>query len=83
MPSIRRKQDYALWLSILKEGHDSLPCDEVLAWYRQNPNSATSKKWKLIYKHLTFLRKQEKLNVYESVKYTIHWLKNGLLKYYF
>ena len=83
MPSIRRKQDYALWLSILKDGHNSLPCDEVLAWYRQNPNSATSKKWKLIFKHLTFLRKHEKLNVYESVRYTIHWLKNGLLKYYF
>lgn len=44
MPDLRRKQDYALWLSILKSGHTSLPVDEVLAWYRQRKDSATSKK---------------------------------------
>lgn len=82
MPSIRRKQDYALWLSILKDGHKALPCNEVLAWYRQNPNSATSKKYKLIIKHYIFLRNHEKLDIYNSLKFTFHWLKNGVLRYY-
>jgi teichuronic acid biosynthesis glycosyltransferase TuaG len=34
MPDLPRSQDYALWLSILKQGHKSLPIDEVLAYYR-------------------------------------------------
>ena len=82
MPSLRRKQDYALWLSILKDGHNSLPCDEVLAWYRQNPNSATSKKYKLVFKHYIFLWKHEKLSIYDSARYTCHWIINGFIKYY-
>ena len=82
MPSLRRKQDYALWLSILKDGHNSLPCDEVLAWYRQNPNSATSKKYTLVCKHYIFLLNHEKLSVYNSLRYTYHWIINGLKKYY-
>ena len=82
MPPLRRKQDYALWLSILKDGYNSIPCDQILAWYRQNPNSATSKKYTLIYKHFLFLKKHEKLGIYDSLKYTCYWIINGLLKYY-
>ncbi len=48
MPDLRRKQDYALWLSILKKGYKSYPQQEVLAYYRQRKGSATNKKYKLI-----------------------------------
>lgn len=82
MPSIRRKQDYALWLEILKHGYQSYPFPEVLAWYRQTPNSSTSNKFKLIIKHFTFLRNHEGLNVFKSLKYTTYWMINGFIRYY-
>jgi len=82
MPDLRRKQDYALWLSILKKGYNSIPLDKELAFYRQNSNSATSKKYKLILGHYRFLRKQEKLSIPKSIYYLIHWGAGGILKYY-
>ena len=83
LPSLRRKQDYALWLSILKQGHNSLPVDLVLAWYRQRNGSATSKKHKLIFNHYRFLRTHESLDPFKALYYTLCWIMNGLKKYYF
>lgn len=83
MPDLRRKQDYALWLSILKKGYKSYPQQEVLAYYRQRKGSATNKKYKLIYKHYRFLVESEGLCFFNAVKYTIYWMINGLFKYYF
>jgi teichuronic acid biosynthesis glycosyltransferase TuaG len=83
MPDVRRKQDYALWLSILKDGYQSLPLDQELALYRQVKGSATNAKHKLIFKHFVFLRKHVGLNVLQALLYTVHWGLNGLKKYYF
>ncbi len=82
MPNLRRKQDYGLWLAILKKGYVSHPLDEVLAWYRQRRISTTSNKKKLIIEHFRFLRNVEKLSVFQSVFYTFYWGWNGLKKYY-
>jgi len=83
MPDLRRKQDYALWLSILKDGYVSIPLDEELAMYRQVSGSATNNKFKLIIKHLKFLNEVEKLSFFKSLYYSFHWGINGLKKYYF
>jgi teichuronic acid biosynthesis glycosyltransferase TuaG len=82
MPDLRRKQDYALWLSILKKGFHSDPLDIETAFYRQHNSSATSNKIKLILKHIEFLRKNEELNIFKSLYYTFHWGFGGLRKYY-
>ncbi len=82
MPDLRRKQDYALWLSILKQGNKSIPFDKELAYYRQRKGSVTNKKYKLIIGHYMFLKQQEGLNSIEAFKYTLLWMYNGLLKYY-
>lgn len=82
MPDIRRKQDYALWLAILRRGFKSYPLDIELAWYRQRRGSATSNKFSLIHKHYIFLRKVMKLKRIYAFKYTALWIKNGLRKYY-
>lgn len=82
MPDIRRKQDYALWLNILRKGFKAIPLDLELAWYRQRKGSATNNKYKLIHKHYIFLRHQVKLNILLSTKYTFLWIWNGLKKYY-
>lgn len=81
MPDIRRKQDYGLWLDILKDGYFSEPIDVELAYYRQHSGSATSNKFSLIMKHYQFLRVQQGLSMINSLKYTIYWGINGLIKY--
>jgi teichuronic acid biosynthesis glycosyltransferase TuaG len=83
MPNISRKQDYALWLSILSKGHTSLPINLVLAWYRQVDGSNSSNKISLISKHYFFLRRTQNLSVFDSVIYTFYWGFNGFFRYYF
>ena len=83
MPDLRRKQDYALWLSILRSGVKSYPYPEVLAYYRQRKGSATSNKFRLILKHYKFLRQNEKLGISSGIKYTVFWAVGGIFKYYF
>ena len=82
MPHHRRKQDYGLWLSILKSGQIAYGMQEILASYRQREGSATSKKWTLIWKHVVFLRETQKFGWFESFYYTFHWGYNGFIKYY-
>lgn len=82
MPNLRRKQDYALWLLILKRGNTSFPISDTLAWYRLRNDSATSKKYRLILKHFKFLVYNENLNYFKAFYYTIFWIYNGIRKYY-
>jgi teichuronic acid biosynthesis glycosyltransferase TuaG len=82
MPDLRVKQDYALWLSILKKGFMSIPLDEELAFYRQRKNSNTNKKYKLVWKHIKFLYKTQDLSVLRTLYYTFWWGYNGIFKYY-
>ncbi len=82
MSNHRRKQDYALWLSILKDGYLSYPINQELAFYRQTPNSNTSKKHKLIIKHILFLMQTQNFNILKSIYYTIYWAINGFFRYY-
>jgi Glycosyltransferases involved in cell wall biogenesis len=82
MSEHRRKQDYALWLSILKTGVKSYGLDEELAFYRQREGSATSAKSKLILKHFSFLKETQEMNSIQAIYYTAYWLVNGFIRYY-
>lgn len=77
-----RKQDYALWLSILKSGTPSFGIDKELAYYRQVKNSATSKKYKLILKHIVFLKETQEFSTVEALYYTCYWMINGFMRYF-
>ncbi len=48
MPDIRRRQDAATWLQILKAGHKCYGIDEVLAEYRRAEGSLSSNKYKAV-----------------------------------
>lgn len=82
MPNLKRKQDYGLWLSILKKGIKAIPFDEELAFYRQRKGASTSNKLKLIKKHWNFLYRHEHLGVIKTAYYTFFWITNGIKKYY-
>lgn len=80
MPNIRVKQDYVLWLNILKEGFTAHPINEMLALYRLTDGSATSKKYKLIAAHYRLLRESQGLSVLDSVYGVFNWGVGGFVR---
>ena len=68
MPAIRKRQDWALFLNILKECQICFCLTEPLAYYRQRPKSVSSDKFSLV---------KYNVNVYETV-FGYTWLKSYL-----
>ena len=69
MPLIRKRQDYALWLKILKQEVIAYGLNENLAYYRLRSNSVSSNKIDLIKYQWKLYREREKLNILESLFY--------------
>jgi glycosyltransferase involved in cell wall biosynthesis len=81
MPNIIKRQDYGLWLKILKKVDYAEAILEPLAKYRIMKNSVSSNKlvaakyvWKLF-------REVEKLNIFQSMYYFCWYIYYGLKKY--
>lgn len=70
MPSIRKRQDYALWLSLLKKTN-AYGLQECLSSYRVRSNSISSNKWKLLIYEWKIYREVEKLSWPKSLFYTL------------
>jgi len=73
MPNIRKRQDYAMWLKIMKQGFDAYRINESLAVYRVRRGSVSSNKldgarymWKVY-------RKVEGLNLIQSIYYFLRY----------
>lgn len=65
MPQIRRSQDWALWLKVLKRCKVAYALNEPLADYRVRPNSNSSNKMRMIRAHAA---------VYEDIFHYPYWL---------
>ena len=66
MPDIRRRQDAATWLQILKAGYKCYGMKEVLAEYRRTENSLSSNKIKAVKGIWYLYRKIERLPLHFS-----------------
>lgn len=67
MPEMRKRQDYALWLSIMRDGHDARGLDEPLAVYRAGQaSSLSSNKLSLVKYNWALYREHEHLSVPRS-----------------
>lgn len=75
MPDIRRRQDAATWLQVLKAGYKCYGIHEVLAEYRRTENSLSSNKVKAVKGVWSLYRNIEKLSLpfscYCFVRYAI------------
>ena len=81
MPDILKRQDFALWLNILKKIPYAYGIDEPLAYYRVRKTSVSSNKliaskynWKLY-------REIEKLPLYKAIYYFGWYTYKSFLKY--
>lgn len=69
MPLLRKRQDYALWLKILKTGENAYNLPLVLSQYRKTDNSISSSKIELLRWNWKLFREEERISYIESVYY--------------
>ena len=72
MPLIRKRQDYGLWLSVLKKTPYAYKVPGVLAVYRIRNESVSSSKINLLQYNYRLFREFENLSVFKSV-YFLSW----------
>ncbi len=73
VPNIRKRNDDALWLQMLKKEEYIWGQDEVLMLYRIRQNSISSNKFKLIKFHWQLYREIEHLSVLRSAFHICWW----------
>lgn len=81
MPHILKRQDYGLWLDILKKIGSAEGMDDVVATYRIRKSSVSGNKFNAAKYQWKFYREIEKLNLLQSSYYFAHYAYNGLNKY--
>ncbi len=81
MPEIRKRQDYGLWLQILKNGVTVHCLPEVLAKYRKGMHSLSNKKTGVLQYNWEILRKHQQLSLIPAVYYFSCFVFNKTLKY--
>ena len=73
VPNIRKRNDDALWLQMLKKEQYIWGMDDVLMKYRIRQNSISSNKLKVIKYHWILYREIEHLNVFRSAFHICWW----------
>jgi glycosyltransferase involved in cell wall biosynthesis len=82
MPLIRKRQDWALWLKLLKLTDFAYPINKKLAYYRVTPQSVSSNKIDLLKYTWKIYRNVEKLNLFKSTYHFVMFFYFYILKKY-
>ena len=82
MPKLRKRQDLALWLMLLKLGAKAGGVVDSLACYRVGVSSLSSNKYKVLPYQWAVYRQCEKLSYIKSCYYFTAYAWNGLYRYY-
>ncbi|WP_192983077.1 glycosyltransferase family 2 protein [Marinilactibacillus psychrotolerans] len=80
MPLVRKGQDTATWLQILRKHPYAYLVDEVLNQYRTVPGSLSSNKLKALKRTWNTYRNIEKLPFYKAAYYFIFYILNAILR---
>lgn len=80
VPNIRKRNDDALWLKILKKEKYAFGLNETLMQYRVRRDSLSHNKFKLIGYHWYLYRNIEKLSVARSSYHIVCWILIKLLR---
>lgn len=75
------RDDYALWLSLMKQTDYAYGNQKVLANYRISAGQVTGNKRKVIIPQFMVNYKVEQLGFFRSLYYLAHWAWNGYIKY--
>lgn len=80
MENLGKRQDYTLWLKILKK-ENAVGLTEVLAQYRISQNSLSANKFDAAMFQWLVYRKIEQLGFFKALYYFTHYAFRGFLKY--
>lgn len=64
---IRKRQDWMVWLTVLRKMRSAQVMPESLAYYRVRKNSISSSKWKLLQHNFAVYRQFHQFNVFVSL----------------
>lgn len=78
MPLIRKRQDYGLWLNILKKVDVAQGIETPLALYRMNNDSISSNKIEMLYWNWKLFYKVEKIGFFRSLRSLLFNIFNKL-----
>lgn len=81
MPLIRKRQDYGLWLNILRKGYMAHGIQEPLAIYRTGMDSLSKNKLKVLSYNWELLRRHQQLPFITASYYFLCFLWNKTFKY--
>ena len=79
-PLIRKRQDFALWLKILKKVEFAYCVPEDLASYTVRSDSISANKFKAAQYNWKLYRDIEKLNIYYSTYYFLNYVIRGVMR---
>jgi teichuronic acid biosynthesis glycosyltransferase TuaG len=82
MPDIRKRQDFGLWLRILKRVDAAYPISESLAQYRVRSGSVSANKLMAAKFTWSIYRDVEKLGLWHSAYYFVQYAAHGVLNSY-
>lgn len=81
MPTIRKRQDYALWLDIIKKGGPAYCIQDTLGQYSIQKNSVSSNKLELLRWNYLMFRKTQQYHILTSIFLTaqnaLYKIRNG------
>ena len=81
IPEVDMREDYAMWIEILKKIPEARAIKEPLAIYRIRKTSYSRNKFKILRKQFAVYSKFLNLSLLQSTYYTLNWALNGLKKY--
>lgn len=81
VPNIRKRNDDALWLKMLKKEQYIWGMPDVLMQYRIRSNSISSNKLKVIKYHWILYREIEQLSIVRSIFHIAYWCMIKMLKF--
>lgn len=73
IPTIRKRNDYVMWLKVIKKANYLHGLDEVLSSHRIRMGSISSNKFSLVKYHWHVYRKIEKLSLMKSTYLIMYW----------
>ncbi len=80
MPEVGKRDDWACWLSILKQGHEAHCIPQVLAYYRVRKNSLSSNKLKMLYYNWRILTIHQGISRWEALFFMGNHIFRNVLK---
>lgn len=80
VPLIKKRNDYLMWMQVIKKAKKIHGLNEVLSSHRIVSNSISSKKMTLVKYHWIVYRKYEKLSVIKSAYLCLFWIAKGIFK---